>query len=493
MKKEIVFGSLTGLEILLVVGCSNRKNIDIHHDRPNIIIVNIDDMGYGDIEPFGSTLNRTPNLSKMAEGGAIFTSFYAAPVCSPSRAALMTGCYPKRVLPLAQNVFYPGDHEGLSPNEITIAEILKEQGYTTGIIGKWHLGDQPEFLPTKQGFDYYFGMPYSNDMGPIEDGARNSHGSPQGSNPGKNHKWAEGYPPIPFIKNNSFVKRVLSEDQQRCVATYTDEAIQFIQKNYQKPFFLYLAHTAVHWPYYPGKDFLGKSENCLYGDWIEEIDWSIGQIQKKIGELAIENKTIVIFTSDNGASSPGSNYPLRGFKGSVWEGGVRVPFIIQWPGKIVLGLKISVIAGMMDILPTLAEISGCTVPHDRKIDGQSLYPLLTGEMTAQPPHDVYYFYRTLQLQAVRKGKWKLHLLSGELYNLEEDISESRNIATANANIVYELNLIANMMDNDLGKGGPSIFEGLGPGCRPLGYVLDAKPVIDKNGNIRDDFLIKEDF
>jgi arylsulfatase A len=237
-----------------------------------LLIVNIDDLGYGDIEPFGSVLNRTPNLDRLASEEAMLTSFYAAPVCSPSRASLMTGCYPKRVLPLAQNVHYPGDSVGLSPNEITIAELLKNQGYVTGIVGKWHFGDQPDFLPTRQGFDYYFGIPYSNDMGTVEDGVKNNLGASPGRNPGSSHVWAGGYPPIPYIRNEKFVQRVLAKDQQECVERYTNEALNFIQNNYEKPYFLYLAHTAVHWPLYPGKAFVGKSKNGLYGDWVEEVD-----------------------------------------------------------------------------------------------------------------------------------------------------------------------------------------------------------------------------
>jgi arylsulfatase A len=475
---------------LLITSCKEKKSTDGNKfdSSPNFIIINIDDLGYGDIEPFGSVLNRTPNLDRLANEGALLTNFYAAPVCSPSRASLMTGCYPKRVLPLAQNVHYPGDSVGLSPNEITIAEILKNKGYSTGIVGKWHLGDQPEFLPARQGFDYYFGLPYSNDMGHVEDGARNNLGASPGSDPGSSHVWAGGYPPLPYIRNEKFVQRVLAEDQQECVERYTNEALNFIQNNYKKPFFLYLAHTAVHWPLYPGKAFVGKSKNGLYGDWVEEVDWSVGKIFDKIKKLNIDNNTLIIFVSDNGGAKIASNGPLRGHKGTTWEGGVRVPFIARWPGKIQAGIKIDAITGMMDILPTLAEISGGKIPADRKIDGKSIWPLLSGKPDAREPHEAFYFYRTLQLQAVRQGKWKLHLQNGELYNLEEDVGESNDVSANNKELVQQLYLLADEMDNDLGKGGPSRFEGVGPGCRPLGQVPDAKPIIDKNGNVRDEFL-----
>jgi len=490
MKEKIISKFLIGLgfPLSLISGCQKSNKNEIQSGKPNFIIINIDDMGYGDIEPFGSTLNRTPNLTRMANEGAKLTSFYAAPVCSPSRAALMTGCYPKRAFPLPQNVLYTGDSFGLSQDEITIAELLKKQGYATGIVGKWHLGDQLEFLPTRQGFDYYFGIPYSNGMGPIEDGARNDLGDPPGNNPGSSHKWEEGYPPIPFIRNEKFVKRVLASDQQETVACYLGEALDFIRRNHKKPFFLYLAHTAVHSPLYPGKDFVGTSSNGLYGDWVEELDWSVGEIFEKVRELGIDKNTLVIFMSDNGATSNGSNAPLRGRKSTTWEGGVRVPFIARWPGKIPAGIELNFISGMMDILPTLTELSGGEIPNDRKIDGKSIWPLLSGEPGVKPPHDTFYYYRTLQLQAVRHGKWKLHLESGELFNLEEDIGESQNVASENNEIVQQLYALADEMDNDLGKGGPSRFEGIGSGCRSLGQVPDAKPIIDKNGNVRIDFL-----
>ena len=235
--------------------------------KPNFIIINTDDLGYADIAPFGSKLNRTPNLDRMAQEGRKLTSFYAAPVCSPSRAALMTGCYPKRVLPIP-GVLFPSDDIGLSPKEITVAEVLKAEGYATGIIGKWHLGDQPEFLPTNQGFDEWFGLPYSNDMGPAEDGVKSSLGEPFPKAKGK------GQPPLPLLRNGKVVKRVLPDDQQSLVEIYTDEAVKFIAAHKGSPFFLYLPHNAVHFPIYPGKKWAGKSPNGIYSDWVEEVDWS---------------------------------------------------------------------------------------------------------------------------------------------------------------------------------------------------------------------------
>jgi arylsulfatase A len=246
-------------------------------ERPNFIFINIDDMGYADIGPFGSKLNRTPNLDRMAKEGRKLTSFYAAPVCSPSRAALMTCCYAKRSLPIP-HVLFPADAVGLSPKEITVAEVLKGVGYATAIIGKWHLGDQPEFLPNAQGFDLHFGLPYSNDMGPAADGVKSDWGKPLPVSKGK------GQPPLPLLRNGTVLKRVLPDDQQSLVEMYTDEAVRFIAEKEGKPFLLYLAHNAVHFPIYPGKKWAGKSPHGIYSDWVEEVDWSVGRILEAVRE-----------------------------------------------------------------------------------------------------------------------------------------------------------------------------------------------------------------
>ena len=439
--------------------------------RPNFIIINIDDLGYGDIGPYGSKINRTPNLDRMAAEGRRLTCFYAAPVCSPSRAALMTGCYPKRVLPIP-HVLFPGNAIGLHPQELTIAELLKEVGYTTAIIGKWHLGDQPEFLPTRQGFDYYFGLPYSNDMGPAEDGSRSNYGQPL---PKRRRR---GHPPLPLLRNETVVKRVYGRDQTLLVKEYTEEAAQFIEAHRDKPFFLYLAHTAVHWPYYPGVGFRGKSQNGLYGDWVEEVDWSVGCILDTVRRLGLAENTLVIFTSDNGATRRGSNAPLRGYKGSTWEGGMREPTIAWWPGHIPAGTATDEVTGMMDILPTFVKLAGGRLPKDRKLDGADISPILFGKPNARSPHEVFYYYRGLKLEAVRKGPWKLHLQRNELYNLHEDIGETTNLAKERPDIVRELKAIASKMKDDLG------LDGIGPGCRPLGRVENARPIMDYDGTVR---------
>ncbi len=247
-------------------------------DKPNFVLINVDDLGYADIGPFGSTLNRTPNLDRMAKEGRRLTSFYAAPVCSPSRASLMTGSYPKRALPIP-HVLFPGYDHGLNPDEITVAELLQQQGYRTACIGKWHLGDQPTLLPTRQGFDYYFGLPYSNDMGPTQDGVKSNLGAPL-PKPKKNEQ-----PPLPWLRNEKVIRRVLAEDQTTVVKQYTDEAVAFLRENRDRNFFLYLPHTAVHFPIYPGAAFQGHSQNGIYGDWVEEVDWSVGEVLNAIREL----------------------------------------------------------------------------------------------------------------------------------------------------------------------------------------------------------------
>lgn len=444
---------------------------------PNFIIINIDDLGYADIEPFGSKVNRTPNLNRMAEEGRKLTCFYAAPVCSPSRASLMTGSYPKRALPIP-HVLFPGNDHGLHPDEVTVAELLKERGYATGIIGKWHLGDQPELLPRKQGFDYYFGLPYSNDMGPAADGIKSNLGAPLPKpRPGR-----KGQPPLPLIRNETVLKRVLPDDQQSIVELYTQEAVNFLWKHQHESFFLYLPHTAVHFPLYPGKRFHGKSKHGLFGDWVEELDWSVGQILDTLAQLNLARRTLVIFTSDNGGQNRHGaiNLPLRGGKGSTFEGGMRVPTIAWWPGKIPAGTETNAVASMMDILPTFTKLAEGKVPTDRKLDGHDIWPLLSGK-TDKTSYDAFYFYRGLNLQAVRSGDWKLHLAKGELYNLKSDIAESTNVAADNEDVVARLKGFVEKMDADLGT------KNVGPGCRPLGRVENAQPLIAHDGTVRDGF------
>lgn len=471
--------------------------------RPNFVIINVDDLGYGDIAPFGSKLNKTPNLDRMAAEGRKLTCFYAAPVCSPSRASLMTGCYPKRVLSIP-SVLFPGAALGLSPKEPTVAELLKAVGYTTACIGKWHLGDQPEFLPRRRGFDYYLGLPYSNDMGPGEDGSKSSLGDPlpkkNAVKPGEKAVKATAeklkgvyggdetgikgsdQPPLPLVENDKVIARVRQGEQCGLVKRYTEAAVKFIRDNQDKPFFLYLPHNAVHFPYYPGADFQKKSANGNYGDWVEEVDWSVGQVLATLRELKLDSRTLVLFTSDNGGTKRGVNLPLRGEKGTTFEGGMREPTIAWCPGKIPAGTSTDAVSAMMDILPTFVKLGGGKTPSDHKIDGGNIWPVMAGEAGAKSPHDVFYYYRGLKLEAVRSGPWKLRLINKtELYNLESDIGEANNVADANPEVVKHLKELAEQMKDDLG------LDGVGPGCRPMGHVDKPQSLISQDGTIREGF------
>lgn len=437
--------------------------------QPNFIVINIDDLGYADIGPFGSKLNRTPNLDRMAKEGRKLTSFYAAPVCSPSRAGLMTGCYPKRVLPIPR-VLFPEDPNGLSPNEITVAEVLKTKNYATAIVGKWHLGDQPEFLPNQQGFDLFFGLPYSNDMGPAADGSRSDLGKPLPKIKGK------AAPPLPLLRNGKVLKRVLPDDQQSLLELYTEESVQFITEHKTSPFFLYLAPNAVHFPTYPGKKWAGKSPHGIYSDWVEEVDWSVGQVLDTLRKNGLAENTLVVFTSDNGGTQRGVNFPLRGFKNRTWEGGIRVCTLAWWPGKIPAGTESDAIIGMFDILPTFTALAGAEASTDRKIDGVNIWPQLSGDPVAKPAHDTFYYYRGLKLEAVRQGEWKLVLSvkpakSPSLFNLKTDLAEATDVATQHPEIVARLEKLVTAMKDDLGT------DLLASGTRQLGKAAHPQPLI----------------
>jgi arylsulfatase A-like enzyme/phosphodiesterase/alkaline phosphatase D-like protein len=472
---KILSSCLVALAVLLTTPSLTEA---AKKSKPNFIYINIDDLGYADIEPFGSKVNRTPHLNRMAEEGRKLTCFYAAPVCSPSRASLMTGSYPKRALSIP-HVLFPGNAEGLDQSEVTVAELLKAQGYSTGIIGKWHLGDQPEFLPRKHGFDYYYGLPYSNDMGPAADGVKSNLGSPL-PNP-RNVRRQQ--PPLPLLRNETVLQRVLPDDQQAIVENYTNEAVSFIWDHRDEPFFLYLPHSAVHFPLYPGKKFHGKSKHGLFGDWVEEVDWSVGQVLDTVRQLGLAENTMVIFTSDNGGQNRHGaiNLPLRGGKGSTFEGGMRVPTIAWWPTKIPAGTASDEIVSTMDILPTLTNLAGGKSPTDRKLDGHDIWPILAGSKDAKSQYEAFYFFRGFNLQCVRSGDWKLHLANGELYNLKDDISEAHNVAKDHPEVVAKLEAIAESQKNDLG------VKDIGPGCRPLGKVNNPQPLIGHDGKVRAGF------
>lgn len=450
-------------------------------EKPNVIIINIDDLGYGDIGPFGNTTQPTPNLDRMASEGRKLTSHYAAPVCSPSRASLMTGCYPKRALPVP-HVLFPVSAVGLHPDEITIAELLKKAGYSTACVGKWHLGDQPDFLPTRQGFDSYFGLPYSNDMGTVEDGSKSNYGVPipdrksqrAGDKIPEDGIRGNTQPPLPLIENEQVIERVRAQEQATLVRRYTEKAKEFIKAQADKPFFLYFPHTAVHFPLYPDAPFRGKSDNGLFGDWVNEVDWSVGEVLDLVDELGIAEETLVIFTSDNGGQERhgANNGPLRAGKGTTYEGGMRVPTICRWPGKIPANSASKSITTTMDLLPTIAYLAGVEVPEDRVIDGVNIWPALSGE--GNSGRNLFLYFRGFKLEAVRKGGWKLRLENGELYNLEADIGEETNVAAKNPEIVEELQSIAAANESDLGN------ATLGPGCRVIGRVESPKPWIESD-------------
>lgn len=441
------------------------------NDRPNFIVVFVDDLGYGDIGAFGSEENRTPEIDAMATAGMRLTSFYAHPVCTPSRAALLTGSYPIRnglQTGLWHPVLMPGDPQGIHPDETTIAEVLESHGYATGLIGKWHLGDQPEFLPNNHGFGYFFGLPYSNDMSPF-----------MPLNP-------RDHPPLPLLRNTEVIQEV-PEDQSFLTASYTNEAIDFIDRHHDRPFFLYVPHSMVHVPLWAGEQFKETSNNGILGDCIEELDWSVGRIRGRLEEHAIAENTLVLFTSDNGPAR-GSAGPLRGRKGSTYEGGVRVPAVAYWPGTIPPGSTYGDTTSTMDLLPTFATLAGATAPLDR-LDGFDISAILKGETSTPSPYEAFYFYRGYELRAVRSGPWKLHT-DGSLYNLESDIAESTDLASQEGEVVERLSALLEAGRKNLGDGpqwplDPGIA--LPPTARPIGTInREPKLLIARHGRTGDE-------
>ena len=432
-------------------------------DRPNFVVIFIDDMGYGDIEPFGSKLNRTPALSRMAKEGMKLTSFYvAAPVCTPSRAALMTGCYPQRVglgMGSWHGVLFPGDKHGLHPDEITVAEVLQKAGYATGCFGKWHLGDQPMFLPNQHGFDEYYGIPYSNDMWPAHS------------------KW--NFPRLPILRNGKVVGEVKTmADQGQLCRLLTERAVEFIRKNKDRPFFVYVPHAFVHHPRAATKKFLDRTKNPdkVTGAQIEEVDWSVGQILDTLRELKLADSTLVLFTSDNGGSRGCVNRPLRGGKGSTWEGGMREPTLAWWPDRVPAGSVCDEVATAMDVLPTLAKLAGANVPTDRIIDGKDISPLLLAAPGSTSPHEAFYYYSRTNLQAVRSGRWKLFARGNRLYDLRADIGETKNVAATHPEVVRRLKALLASARRDLGDGAKA-----GKGCRPVGVAKDPRTILPRPG------------
>jgi arylsulfatase A-like enzyme len=411
---------------------------------PNVVIIFTDDQGYQDVGCFGSPNIETPNLDRMAAEGMRFTDFYvAASVCSPSRAALMTGCYPPRVG--ITKVLFPRDNIGLSAKEATIADIVKRQGYATACIGKWHLGHLPEFLPTSNGFDSYFGIPYSNDMDGVKDKNKNL-----------DRAWKEkDFSPwnVPLMRNDDVVERPAR--QTTLIERYTKEAVEFVRKNKDSPFFLYLPHTMPHIPLFVSDRFYVDDPHKAYKATIEQIDWSVGQVLETIREADIDDDTLVIFTSDNGPwlskkHHGGSALPLRDGKFSTYEGGMREPCIMRWPGRIPAASVCREVAATIDLLPTIARLAGGTIPSDHPIDGKDIWPLMAGRSDAKSPHEAYYYYRGTRLEAVRCGKWKLsRRKQAELYDLSVDVSEEYNLADKHPAVVGLLIGMMERFDRDL--------------------------------------------
>lgn len=435
-------------------------------DRPNIVLINCDDLGYGDLGCYGSTANRTPALDALAAEGLTLTSFYmASPVCSPSRGALLTGCYPPRIgfgdfegLP----VLFPGQPLGLPTTEISLARVLSDAGYRTQMLGKWHCGDQPAFLPTNHGFDHYLGLPYSNDMG-----------RQVGDHP------VHRMPPLPLLLDEEVLEQ--QPEQASLTSRYVNEGVRFVREcaAEDRPFFLYLAHLYVHLPIYVLPRFAEASRNGTYGAAVESIDWATAVLVDELDRLGLTDDTIVIFTSDNGslAVDGGSNGPLRGTKGTTWEGGLRVPGIVRWPGHVEPGRRSDVLCTAMDLYPTLATIAGGEVPTDRIIDGRDISSIWT-DPDAPSPHEAFAYYWMNDLEAVRDHRWKLHLSKhGEptraLHDLVDDPGERHDLIDEHPDVVARLEALADGFRADLGD---TLTGVVGSGTRPVGRVDDPRPL-----------------
>jgi arylsulfatase A len=380
-----------GLAGLGLAGCASLDQRRAS-DRPNFIIIFCDDMGYADIGPFGAKGYSTPNLDRMAAEGMVFADFHVGrSVCSPSRAAIMTGCYPNRVG--VPGNFHPGSEDGMNLDAVTLAQLVKQKGYATAVYGKWHLGHLPQYLPTRRGFDEWFGLPYSNDMWPYH--------------PDKRYN----FPDLPLMEGEKVLNPTVGPEDQRNLTTwYTERTVRFINKNKDRSFLIYLPHSMPHVPLYVSDKFKDKTERGVFGDVIEEIDWGVGKIIEALKKNGIDEQTLVIFTSDNGpwllyGDHAGSADPLREGKMTSFEGGFRVPCVMRWPGRIPKGRRCDELTATIDILPTIASLAGAKVPD--KVDGKDISPLMFGRSGAKSPHDVYYYFAGYNLQAIRSGKWKL--------------------------------------------------------------------------------------
>lgn len=455
---------------------------------PNVVVIFIDDMGYADIGPFGGNPALTPHLNQMAAEGRKFTNFYVSQaVCSASRASLLTGCYNVRLGILG--ALGPNSTQGIHADEMTLGEVCQQKGYATACFGKWHLGHHRQFLPQLNGFDEYFGLPYSNDMWPFHPEVRHL----------PTEQRLKHWPHLPLIDGNEIVTSEVTDVEQTQLTTwYTERAVSFIDRNAEKPFFLYVPHSMVHVPLYVSERFKEKSGAGLFGDVVMEVDWSVGQIIEALKRNHLDENTLVIFTSDNGpwlsyGEHAGSAGNLREGKGTMFEGGCRVPCLMRWPGKIPPNTTCDAPAMTIDVLPTIAKLIGASLPQ-HPIDGRDIWPLIANEVGAKSPQEAYFFYWGNELQAVRSGSWKLHFnhdyrslnnrpggkdgvpakyesltIEQSLFNLESDPGETQNVAEQHPDVVQNLITLANKTRSELGDG-----KHKGSGVRPAGSLAKAK-------------------
>lgn len=484
--KRIGIASFSLLFILLIIFSFQKKAAPT---SPNVIIIFMDDMGYGDPSCYNGKFYQTPYIDKLAAEGMRFTDFYAAQaICSASRAALLTGCYPNRIG--IHGALMPWSSMALNPKEETIAKSLKSAGYHTGMIGKWHLGAKAPYLPIHYGFDEYLGLPYSNDMWPVE-----YNGQPITDTSDRRYR----FPPLPLIDGDKTVKYINTlEDQSQLTQTYTKRAVDFIHKNKKQPFFLYFAHSMVHVPIAASSAFRGKSKEGLFGDVMTEVDWSVGEIMRSLKEEGIDKNTLVIFTSDNGpwlnfGNHAGNTGGLREGKGTSWEGGLRVPCIMRWPAKIPAGTVCNKMSTTIDLFPTIATICNASLPG-QKIDGVNILPLLVNEKNADPRNELAYYYRTNSLEGIRKGQWKLvfphtsqtykqyppgqngypaktgHIeIPKALYDLRTDPGETIDVQTQHPDVVKQLEALADQYRKELGD---ELTNTPCSSCRPPATIVN---------------------
>ena len=470
----------------LLISCQPKVNAELK--PPNVVLIYIDDMGYADIGPFGGNPALTPHLNQMAAEGRKFTNFYVSQaVCSASRASLLTGCYNVRLGILG--ALGPNSNQGVHPDEMTLGELCQQKGYATACFGKWHLGHHHQFLPQQNGFDEYFGLPYSNDMWPFHPEVRHL----------PMEQRLKHWPHLPLIDGNDVVTSKVTDTEQTQLTTwYTERAVSFIDRNAEKPFFLYVPHSMVHVPLYVSERFKGKSGAGLFGDVVMEVDWSVGQILQALKRNNLDENTLVIFTSDNGpwlsyGDHAGSAGNLREGKGTMFDGGCRVPCLMRWPGRIPSNTVCNDAAMTIDVLPTIAKLINAGLPQ-HPIDGRDIWPLMANEVDAKSPQEAYYFYWGNELHAVRSGPWKLHFahayrsLNGKpggkegvpakyenltieqsLFNLEDDPGEKQNVAGQHSEVVKQLITLANQARSELGDG-----KQHGSGVRKAGTVAKGK-------------------